>query len=121
MFQKIDRPLIDVESYEQRVLCDLDMDDDMFLFTLETDNTGRDPDTIANAMIMDILERFKIEAKEMLDMGRSEDARNILEAIALALKESESALIEWSDGLPGRLAYRIERCIEDGKYREALD
>ena len=97
------------------------MDDDMFLFTLETDNTGRDPDTIANAMIMDVLERFKIEAKEMLDMGRSEDAKNILEAIALALKGSDSALIEWSDGLPGRLAYHIERCIEDGKYREALD
>ena len=116
-----DHPFIDQESYRQHVLCDLEMDEEMLLFNLESDTSGRDPGQIANEMIWEILDRFKSEITEMLDLNRVEDAKNMLLAIASALKESDSALIEWSDGLPGRLAYRIERCIEDGRYREALD
>ena len=116
-----DHPFINQESYRQRVLCDLEMDEEMLMFTIESDTSDRDLGLIVNEIIWEILERFKSEVTEMLDLNRVDDARNMLLAIASALRGSDSALIEWSDGHPGRLAYHIERCVEEGRYREALD
>lgn len=80
-----------------------------------------DTSEVASEMVLDAIASFKDDVKKLLVVGRDDDASIIVHALAAALRDSDSVLVEWAADYPDELADHLENCIREGHPLRAFD
>lgn len=81
----------------------------------------QDTSEVASEMVLDAIASFKDDVKKLLAVSRDDDASIIIRALAAALRDSDSVLVEWAADYPDELADHLENCLKDGNPLKGFD
>ena len=114
----------DKDSMREEALSALDVDYEDLRTADDTDECGRYmvESEIADTMARDLIdEAFRDDVRLLLELGRDDDARELMRGIADAMRECDSWLAEWSPDGPSKFADHIKDAIERGDLIERFD
>lgn len=116
---------VDFDSVKREALYALNIDEEDFFRELNRGNSYggiyRDSGEIAADMILEYIEPFRDDVKKLMTLNRTEDANTVVRAVAAALRESESSMVEWAVDFPGGLADNLEECMREGNPADGFE